>query len=323
MMNTAKTFLALTLALVMVVMPTLAVAEQVTEEVTSEYVEFEGKVLSVNKNEGKTSILVENVNNKDDQLVAHVGEDTLIFEDSKMEKANLSDIKKGEKVSLLYSKYTPVAMSLPGQLTPELIVLRNSKDLGFVKVDLFDNNLVSSANELKLNLNEDSKVVDLDGKKVELEDLKGSKLLVFYDITTKSIPAQAPTNKVILLDRASDRKVTNKEIVVINNKQIDLKSKLYETKDGVIMIPLREISEKLGYEVKWNQKDFSVEVSKGAQWNRVKIGENNYNFAKMAFELETAPELKDATTYVPVSYLNRVLALDTVLVQENGILNIK
>ena len=41
--------------------------------------------------------------------------------------------------------------------------------------------------------------------------------------------------------------------------------------NGVVMIPIREISEKLGYEVKWNQKDFSVEVSKGAKMKNIDL----------------------------------------------------
>ena len=73
------------------------------------------------------------------------------------------------------------------------------------------------------------------------------------------------------------------------------------------MIPLREIAEKLGYKLVWDKDNLSTELTKEAQWTKVIIGEDNYNFAKMMVELGAAPELKEAKTYVPINFLEKVL----------------
>ncbi|NLT20449.1 MAG: DUF4163 domain-containing protein [Syntrophomonadaceae bacterium] len=76
----------------------------------------------------------------------------------------------------------------------------------------------------------------------------------------------------------------------------------------VVMIPLRQVTEKLGYTITWDGADRSVELYKGARWTKVKVGENQYFFAKVApFPLEAAPVIINDRTYVPVSFLERIL----------------
>ena len=53
---------------------------------------------------------------------------------------------------------------------------------------------------LKLNVSEETDISSVSGKDVTVADLPGQNLLVFYAITTRSIPAQTPPTKVIVLD---------------------------------------------------------------------------------------------------------------------------
>lgn len=87
------------------------------------------------------------------------------------------------------------------------------------------------------------------------------------------------------------------------------------------MIPLRQIAEAIEYEVKWNNKLRSVELTKGAKWTSLTIGQDNYNFAKMTVKLGAAPELTEGTTFVPLTFLEEVLRVD-VDITEEGIINI-
>ena len=66
----------------------------------------------------------------------------------------------------------------------------------------------------------------------------------------------------------------------------------YYRKD-TLMLPLRKIAEgELGYKLKWDGKEKSVELQKAAQWTKITIDENSYFFARMApFGLSKAPEL--------------------------------
>lgn len=102
-----------------------------------------------------------------------------------------------------------------------------------------------------------------------------------------------------------DVSVFNK--MIINNNEVSLNNQMYKNENGVVMIPLRQVAEALGYEVTWNDESKSVELVKGVHWTKLTIGEDNYSFAKMLIKLGTAPETKDGNTYVPLSFTSEVL----------------
>ncbi|WFD09716.1 stalk domain-containing protein [Tepidibacter hydrothermalis] len=109
-------------------------------------------------------------------------------------------------------------------------------------------------------------------------------------------------------------------VLVINNEGI--KTNVYQKEDGTIMVPLRLVSEKLGYEVKWIEENRSIEIKKGAQYTSVKPGEDKYFFAKMApISLGAAPEIKDSTTYVPFKFVSDILKVDASM-DETGVITI-
>ncbi|MEJ8554243.1 stalk domain-containing protein [Tepidibacter sp. Z1-5] len=108
--------------------------------------------------------------------------------------------------------------------------------------------------------------------------------------------------------------------LVVNNEGI--KANVYQKEDATIMVPLRVVCEKLGYEVKWNEDNRSIEIKKGAQYTSVKPGEDNYFFAKMASRsLGAAPEIKDSTTYVPFKFVSDILKVDASM-DETGVITI-
>jgi len=113
-------------------------------------------------------------------------------------------------------------------------------------------------------------------------------------------------------------------VLVINNKGINPENtKVYQNENGFIMVPLRIIGEKLGYEVKWNGIDKPIEIMKGAQYTSIKPGEDYYFYGKMApITLGIAPEIKDSVTYVPLQFLNDILKVDAWM-DETGVITIK
>lgn len=87
--------------------------------------------------------------------------------------------------------------------------------------------------------------------------------------------------------------------------------------DGVMMVPLRAVLEEMGYEIKWNQETYSVEILKGAQWTSIKIGENYFFKNKMApIELSSAPVIVNDRTLVPAEFFSEILGLGIMI--ENG-----
>ena len=73
------------------------------------------------------------------------------------------------------------------------------------------------------------------------------------------------------------------------------------------MLPLRAVTESLGFTLTWNQETLSVDLMKGNVFTTVKTGEDRYAINKMLTTLGTAPELVDNKLYVPASFISKVL----------------
>ena len=121
-------------------------------------------------------------------------------------------------------------------------------------------------------------------------------LIVFYDVSTKSIPAQTTPTKVVVL---GENEIALKQIeaaknatpaptaspkvteapqvsyaglvnVVIGDKNV---SDVY-AKDNTTMVPLREVAEAAGFTVTWDAENRAVILNDGVY--SLKIGENSY-----------------------------------------------
>lgn len=72
-------------------------------------------------------------------------------------------------------------------------------------------------------------------------------------------------------------------------------------------VPLREVSEKFGFIVKWNEKDKKIEVIKDDFIASIEIDKNTYIINNTNKILDFPPILKDSLTYVPISFFDQVL----------------
>ena len=301
------------------------------EELVAEYDEYTGKIVEITEKEELISILVKDSEEEFNGEVLHLNKDVIILNSKTKENMKMEDLKEGMKVTRFAHKNTPVLLSMPGQLTPQVIIV-NEEDTGSVNVSKFNEDLVNSENTLKLLISEETIMINEAGEEVEEEDLKDRDLIVFYSVATRSIPAQTTAEKIILMDEKeamveedeeveelNEIKVLNK--MEINEKEITLEKGIY-SKDGMFMIPLRQIAEELGYKVTWNNETRTAELTKGAQWTAVTIGEDNYNFAKMLVKLGIAPEIKEGSTFVPFTFLEEVLKVN-LEIMESGMINIK
>lgn len=336
-MKNSKKYLVLSLAACMTLSPLTVKAENIEKKEIipisapidiqqPEYINFEGKITEINHGDNTFSIKVMS-DEKDpyNGMVFHINEKVVLLNDETKDFVSKDTLKKGDLVSGYYGKDTIMALSMPPQLSPDVIIVKESKEPSFIKVDKFNKELVSSDNQLKINQSEDTIIVDKDGNKVEKENIVDKDLIVFYTISTRSIPAQTTPEKIVVMDK-EDEVVDKFEIkildkMIIEEKEITLDKFIYENEKGVMMIPLRQIAETLEYKVTWNNETRAAELTKGAQWTSVKVGEDNYNFAKMLVKLGTAPEIKDSTTYVPFDFLNEVLKVN-VEITEDGMIEI-
>ena len=161
-------------------------------------------------------------------------------------------------------------------------------EAGNTDVSIYDSELVNAENTLALkNVDEDSKIYDLQGSKVRYsaDDLKEKELLVVYDVSTKSLPAQTTPKAVVILTAQEDEKEEETES---KEKSTD---KSEETTDAAELVPstpveeaseasdkgpaefgLRAYAEEKGYEVSWTANDKPVILSKGDDTISVSVG---------------------------------------------------
>lgn len=80
-------------------------------------------------------------------------------------------------------------------------------------------------------------------------------------------------------------------------------------RNGSIMLPLRAVSEALGYKVEWNQLAYSATINNDKIKSTVEIGYNAYYYTSVHAvgmtqpkPMASAPLLIDGVTYVPLAY---------------------
>jgi hypothetical protein len=84
----------------------------------------------------------------------------------------------------------------------------------------------------------------------------------------------------------------------------------YKDKNGKIMVQV-SVLRQLQFNVKWNGKSKTTEISKGAVWSAVKLNKDAYTLGKMApRSLGSAPVMKKGHIYVPLAFLTDVLNLN-------------
>lgn len=282
------------------------------------------------------------VNNKDDQnntVNLKITDDTLVYDNLGNKKA-LSDLTDGTKITVFTGSYEPTPLILPVQYTANVIIINGDQE-GNVNVDTYladEEGYTNAANNLNIAAADDTKIVDKDEKEYK-GDIDKNDLIVFYGVSTKSIPAKTTPTKVVVL---GENEIALKQIeaaknatpaptaapettvapevteapqvsyagivnVVIGDKNV---SDVY-AKDNTTMVPLREVAEAAGFTVTWDAENRAVILNDGVY--SLKIGENSYVKGKMMpLTLSAAPEIVNDLTYVPAEFFAEVTESATV-----------
>lgn len=264
-------------------------------EVQPTFIKITGTIENVEKREDATYYTVKENENTN---VFVVNDETLVFDNTGKEVK----LQKGDQVTAYTYANKPMLMIYPPQYNPEVIIVE-TKEMGIVDVDFFNKELVNTDNTLKLNVGKETELLSLSGKKVKAKDLAEQHLLVFYTITTMSIPAQTPPSKVVVLDTIAQEqgevdpsKAAVQEI--INND-------FYEV-EGTKMVPLRLIAEELGFKVESTGK--GAIISKGALSYTITRGQKEYGYNKALRYFKVAPALLEPSkTYVPVEFVEELM----------------
>lgn len=241
----------------------------------------------------------------------------MIKEDTVFDKTSKSKLKKGDKVIGFVKAKSPMVMIYPPQY-PVTVVIEEHKNLT-AKADLFDAKGVSQDGTLKIRVDSKTEVVLPSGESYS-GTLVNQLLLVYYDVSTRSIPAQTTPKRIVVLGEpevvASQPNVEGYPLVVAGKRLIGASA--FNRADGTIMVPARAVLEGLGHEITWDVTKSEVIVNQGV--SSFRIGSTEYHLGRMTpISLEAAPELRNGKTYIPLSYFQRVLKTNNAFVFEGQI----
>lgn len=300
-------------------------------EINKAFTEFKGKITEFRDINGKTLVRVEE--NKDSMIDFVVDENTVIVDNSGL--ISIKDLKIGDELKSVYIMPQITTMIYPAQLVSNVLIKVDTKSPSSVKADFFDENLLSSDRDLKLNVNPENPILNQKGQPYE-GNLKNKVLLIYYTIATASLPAQTSPEKIMVLDIEKTQRDIESPVVpnVPSEPQDKIDHELVKTmqffvnkthiptngayvKGDVVMVPLRALAEAFGHSIEWNGENKRVKIGESVT---VTIGNKEYNANGTALSLEEAPELKDELTYVP---LNLVLeAFNAQLKLDEGIFDL-
>lgn len=247
-----------------------------------------GKIVSVRSSVTDGVSIVE-IENENGGLRFAVNANSLILDRKDGSYKAVSDLKEGMEVAVVYDVNSPMGMSLPPYLSTVTAVVANA-DAGGMKVGHFGDDLTDWTNMLQLNISDETRILNLEGAKIRLsaEDVKNQDALVFYDVETRSIPAQTNPSLVLLLTQAEEESVSEPEV------------------QAQVMVPLREAAKENGYTVKWQGKQKPIVLEKDGTSIEITIGSDEYVVeGDMVKKAAMPSELKDGKTYVSSDIFNK------------------
>lgn len=263
---------------------------------STDFMKFSGVITDVKKDKETLTLIVEDQENSSEMHLL-LSDKALLFNSDTTKEFDKDEFTKGLTITAYYDKNKPMIMIYPPRVTPEVIVV-NGKEMGQVKIAKFDEQYISLDNELKLNIGEETILLNKQGDKIKKEKLQGKELIVFYDIATKSIPAQTTPKKIIAWDNR-DKLFEQVQEAVGDN---------YYIKNGMKLLPIKKVAEHLGYKVKWESKTATVKLTKQNQSIHIYIGKENYSLNRSLRSFEVVPAVINDAAFVSEEILEILLA---------------
>lgn len=107
-----------------------------------------------------------------------------------------TQLRTGMPVTAFYDGSLPVPLIYPPQFQAQIIApMRNDET---VALKFFQRNFIAADNSLRLNLGRNTEILTLNGQRFSCPP-GGNFLLVYYSVTTRSIPPQTTPRRIIVL----------------------------------------------------------------------------------------------------------------------------
>lgn len=241
-------------------------------ESASKYIQQTGTIASIGTTEaGDMEILLDN---ETGGLRFVLSPQTIVTDLVTGGIISAKDLTEDMEISVIYDKNSPMGMSFPAFLGQVTAVVANPSEGNFT-IGYFDADLTNMDAMLALNIDENTNIQNVQGTRMMLtaEDVKEQEALVFYGITTRSIPAQTAPSFILLLDGA-EADPDN----YLDGPMADLARDVEPIENEAIaeLVPLRATATELGFEVVWQGKDMPILMESDEYSFAIEIGSNKY-----------------------------------------------
>ena len=285
-------------------------SESLPVEEGASYVNISGIITEVTKTEEGIveSVLVEKGENDEVDLI--ISEETVAVDAEGM-PIDLATLQVGALIDATQSMAQ--TMSLPPQSQAIAIVLKAEEKMSpkYMEIKTISDEEGKTAFEsldgnYLIAVDENTEFVPYKTRNIVTRaDLKAdSKVLVWYDISTKSIPEQATAKKVMILPSVEE----TKDLVILGaeiaGNKIDFAkydNVLPTVENGITYLPIRAIAETIGAKVSWDGTNQTVVIEAGDVKAELKIGSEKAVVGGEEVTLAAAPKIVDDRTVVGVS----------------------
>ncbi|WP_322905690.1 N-acetylmuramoyl-L-alanine amidase family protein [Paenibacillus campi] len=96
--------------------------------------------------------------------------------------------------------------------------------------------------------------------------------------------------------------------VVLNGQELSIPEDV-QNMQGSVMVPIRVISENLGYKVQWNQSQGRVMIDGEGKSIQLFIGKKAASVGNKTYDLNTAPVVQKGTTLVPIRLVSEQMGI--------------
>lgn len=235
------------------------------------------EIMEKDANNTTNSVLIKTTAQTPEEIVLHLSDETILMDSQAGTPVAFSDLKVGEKIQA----YHDMAMtrSLPPQTHAQAILVNLPKQgnaAHFLTAEKVTVNvdgsvtILAESGTIYVTIGKDTPIAPLMTKNiVKNTDIHmGTRIVAWYDVVALSMPGQAQATKAVILPNV------DKEAVTIVADDIALGEG--KVVDGVTMVPIRVVGEKLGFTVTWDGKNDSVVLDNGTVKTSVKIGQDMY-----------------------------------------------
>ena len=278
------------------------------------YLNISGEIAEIEKTEDGAveRVLVDKGEGEEVALV--VSEETVLIDEAGM-PIDITALEVGADIYATQSMAQ--TMSLPPQSKALAIVLttENAQSPKYLEIKSIVEEegrtvLASADGQYLIALSEETEFAPYKTRNiVTAADIKeGSKIFVWYGMSTKSIPEQATASKIMILPVTAEISEGEKDAAIkgakINDVEIDFAKYgniLPTVEDGVVYLPVRAIAEAAGAEVIWDGQTGTIAIVSAESKAELKIGSEKAIVDGEEVTLAAAPKIVDDRTVVGVS----------------------